>query len=206
MISLFAWGLLLTKMYQLKVGSAIWTEASTNFGQLPLGFMYDFRQEMGMLQWKCRHVQVWAVSECLLLGVLQGKEGSKCVNCGSFSVMQQCYLPTLQLCPCWLAHLMCPEQVNGFGEELIQSAWYVWSLIKCVELKNQFMECLETAVLRVWLCCPHGRCTDLSIREGSQVFLPPFMIFWVKRLMLPDTGSLNLTALGITAACHGWGQ
>lgn len=94
-ITLFAWGLLLTKMYQLKVGSAIWTEARTDFGQLPLDFMHEFRQEIGMLQWKCRHVQVWAVSECLLLGVLQGKEGSGWVNHGSFPVVQQCCLPTL---------------------------------------------------------------------------------------------------------------
>lgn len=94
-ISLFAQGLLLTKMYQLKVGSAIWTEASTNFGQLPLDFMHDFREEIGMLQWECRHVQVWAVSECLLLGVLQGREGSRWVNRGSLSVVQQCCLPTL---------------------------------------------------------------------------------------------------------------
>lgn len=57
-ISFCAWGLLLTKMYHLKVGSAIWTEASTNSGQLPLDFMHDFRQEIEVLQWKCRHVQV----------------------------------------------------------------------------------------------------------------------------------------------------
>lgn len=44
---------------------------------------------------------------------------------------------------------VCPEQVNGFGEELIQSAWYVWTLIKCEELNDQFMDSLETAVLRV---------------------------------------------------------
>jgi len=108
-VSLFAWGLLWTKMSQLKVGSAIRTEASSNSGPLPLDFTHDFRCEIGTLQWKRRHVWIWAVSLARRSPGQRPKRVAE--SCSSWqllhgaAVLPACPDPHLQLWLCWLA---CP--------------------------------------------------------------------------------------------------
>lgn len=86
---LFAWGLVSTTRYQLEVGSAIWTEASSNFEPLSLGFTHEFRHGMGHCSGNVGTCEFEQIVNALP-GILQGKEGSGWLNhaaLGSFSVV-----------------------------------------------------------------------------------------------------------------------